>query len=179
MTMETRKTLNKVNTMELVSMALLSAILLIGQVSMSYLPNIEIVSLLVYIYTQIYRKKAFLIIYVFVFLEGCIYGFGLWWFGYLYIWSILALSVLLSKKQQTSVVTTSIILGAYGLSFGFLYSIPYFFAGGWAAGFSYWISGIPFDLLHCGGNIALSLVCYKPLFTLIGRLYHIHQKNAP
>lgn len=179
MTMETRKTLNKVNTMELVSMALLSAILLIGQVSMSYLPNIEIVSLLVYIYTQIYRKKAFFIIYVFVFLEGCIYGFGLWWFGYLYIWSILALAVLLSKKQQTSVVTTSIILGAYGLSFGFLYSIPYFFAGGWAAGFSYWISGIPFDLLHCGGNIALSLVCYKPLFTLIGRLYHIHQKNAP
>ena len=167
MTMETRKTLNKVNTMELVSMALLSAILLIGQVSMSYLPNIEIVSLLVYIYTQIYRKKAFFIIYVFVFLEGCIYGFGLWWFGYLYIWSILALAVLLSKKQQTSVVTTSIILGAY------------FFAGGWAAGFSYWISGIPFDLLHCGGNIALSLVCYKPLFTLIGRLYHIHQKNAP
>ena len=45
--METRKTLNKVNTTELVSMALLSAILLIGQVGMSYLPNIEIVSLLV------------------------------------------------------------------------------------------------------------------------------------
>ena len=97
--METRKTLNKVNTTELVSMALLSAILLIGQVGMSYLPNIEIVSLLVYIYTQIYRKKAFLIIYVFVFLEGCIYGFGLWWFGYLYIWSILALYVIFSKKQ--------------------------------------------------------------------------------
>ena len=55
--METRKTLNKVNTTELVSMALLSAILLIGQVGMSYLPNIEIVSLLVYIYTQITGKR--------------------------------------------------------------------------------------------------------------------------
>ncbi len=98
-------------------MALLSAILLIGQVGMSYLPNIEIVSLLIYIYTQVYRKKVFLIIYVFVILEGCIYGFGLWWFGYLYIWSILALIVLLNKKQQTSVITTSAILGAYGLSF--------------------------------------------------------------
>ena len=83
--METRKTLNKVNTTELVSMALLSAILLIGQVGMSYLPNIEIVSLLVYIYTQIYRKKAFLIIYVFVFLEGCIYGFGLWSVSYTHL----------------------------------------------------------------------------------------------
>lgn len=176
--METRKTLNKANTAELVSMALLSAILLIGQVGMSYLPNIEIVSLLIYIYTQIYRKKAFLMIYVFVFLEGCIYGFGVWWFGYLYIWSILALFVLFSKKQQTSAVTASVILGAYGLSFGFLYSIPYFFAGGWAAGFSYWVSGIPFDLLHCAGNAAVSLVCYRPLRILLGKLHDTCPKHA-
>ena len=66
------------NNKELVSMGFLSAILLIGQVGMSYLPNIEIVSLLIYIYTQVYHKKVFFIIYVFVFLEGCIYGFGLW-----------------------------------------------------------------------------------------------------
>lgn len=164
MSMETR-------TKELVSMAFLSAILLIGQVGMSYLPNIEIVSLLVYIYTQVYRRKTFFIIYIFVFLEGCIYGFGLWWFGYLYIWSILALIVLFIGKQQTTVITTSIVLGAYGLSFGFLYSIPYFIAGGWAAGFSYWISGIPFDLLHCAGNIAVSLACYRPLRSLLGKLY--------
>lgn len=168
--METRKALNKVNTKELAGMALLSAILLIGQVGLSFLPNIEIVSLLIYIYTQIYRKKVFFIIYVFVFLEGCIYGVGLWWFGYLYIWSILALIVLLHGKQQTPVLMTSVILGAYGISFGFLYSIPYFAAGGWAAGFSYWVSGIPFDLLHCAGNVAVSLICYRPLRSLLGRL---------
>lgn len=168
--METRKALNKVNTKELAGMALLSAILLIGQVGLSFLPNVEIVSLLIYIYTQIYRKKVFFIIYVFVFLEGCIYGVGLWWFGYLYIWSILALIVLLHGKQQTPVLMTSVILGAYGISFGFLYSIPYFAAGGWAAGFSYWVSGIPFDLLHCAGNVAVSLICYRPLRSLLGRL---------
>lgn len=168
--METRKALNKVNTKELAGMALLSAILLIGQVGLSFLPNIEIVSLLIYIYTQIYRKKVFFIIYVFVFLEGCIYGVGLWWFGYLYIWSILALIVLLHGKQQTPVLMTSVILGAYGISFGFLYSIPYFAAGGWAAGFSYWVSGIPFDLLHCAGNVAVSLICYRPLRSLLGKL---------
>lgn len=168
--METRKALNKVNTKELAGMALLSAILLIGQVGLSFLPNVEIVSLLIYIYTQIYRKKVFFIIYVFVFLEGCIYGVGLWWFGYLYMWSILALIVLLHGKQQTPVLMTSVILGAYGISFGFLYSIPYFAAGGWAAGFSYWVSGIPFDLLHCAGNVAVSLICYRPLRSLLGRL---------
>lgn len=151
-------------------MGFLSAILLIGQVGMSYPPNIEIVSLLIYIYTQVYRKKVFFIIYVFVFLEGCIYGFGLWWFGYLYIWSVLALIVLWSGRQQTSVIMTAVILGAYGLSFGMLYALPYFIAGGWAAGFSYWVSGIPFDLLHCAGNVAVSLICYRPLRTLLGKL---------
>ena len=151
-------------------MGFLSAILLIGQVGMSYLPNIEIVSLLIYIYTQVYRKKVFFIIYVFVFLEGCIYGFGLWWFGYLYIWSVLALIVLRNGRQQTSVIMTAVILGAYGLSFGMLYALPYFIAGGWAAGFSYWVSGIPFDLLHCAGNVAVSLICYRPLRTLLGKL---------
>ena len=151
-------------------MGFLSAILLIGQVGMSYLPNIEIVSLLIYIYTQVYRKKVFFIIYVFVFLEGCIYGFGLWWFGYLYIWSVLALIVLWNGRQQTSVIMTALILGAYGLSFGMLYALPYFIAGGWAAGFSYWVSGIPFDLLHCAGNVAVSLICYRPLRTLLGKL---------
>ena len=151
-------------------MGFLSAILLIGQVGMSYLPNIEIVSLLIYIYTQVYRKKVFFIIYVFVFLEGCIYGFGLWWFGYLYIWSVLALIVLWNGRQQTSVIMTAVILGAYGLSFGMLYALPYFIARGWAAGFSYWVSGIPFDLLHCAGNVAVSLICYRPLRTLLGKL---------
>ncbi|MCI9227592.1 MAG: hypothetical protein HFG86_06135 [Dorea sp.] len=158
------------NNKELVSMGFLSAILLIGQVGMSYLPNIEIVSLLIYIYTQVYRKKVFFIIYVFVFLEGCIYGFGLWWFGYLYIWSVLALIVLWNGRQQTSIIMTAVILGAYGLSFGMLYALPYFIAGGWAAGFSYWVSGIPFDLLHCAGNVAVSLICYRPLRTLLGKL---------
>lgn len=169
--METaKKKIYRVSVRELVGMALLSSILIIGQVGMSYLPNIEVISLLIYIYTQIYRRKVFLIIYVFVFIEGCIYGFGLWWFGYLYIWSVLAIVVLFSRKKRTSVVTTSIVLGAYGLAFGFLYSLPYFAAGGWAAGFSYWVSGIPFDLLHCIGNIVVSVVLYYPLRMLIGRL---------
>lgn len=166
----TEEKVHKVSTKELVSMALLSAILIIGQVGLSYMPNIEVISLLVYIYAQIYNRKVFLIIYVFVLIEGCIYGFGLWWFGYLYIWSILAIVVLINRKKRTSIAMTGIILGAYGLAFGFLYSLPYFFAGGFAAGFSYWVSGIPFDLLHCVGNIAVSLVLYRPLRSLIGRL---------
>lgn len=55
------------------------------------------------------------------------------------------------------------VAGLFGLCFGALCSIPYIFIGGWAMAFSYWISGLPFDLVHCAGNFVLTLVLYKPL----------------
>lgn len=162
------------DTKELVVMSFLSAILFAGQIALAPIPNIEIVSVLIYIYSQIYRKKVFFIIYVFVLLEGCMYGFGLWWLGYLYVWSILAVIVLLMNRNQTqkSLFSCSMILGAYGLSFGFLYAIPYFVVSGREAGFAYWIAGIPFDLLHCLGNVAVAFTLYKPLYFLLNLLSH-------
>ena len=156
-------------TRDLATMALLTAILFIGQVGMSFLPNIEIVSLLVIVYTQMYEKKVFFIIYLFALLEGLIYGFGIWWVGYLYVWSILAIVVMLLKKQKSFVVW-SIVSAAFGLCFGFLFAIPYFFAGGIGAGMAYWIAGIPFDIIHCIGNAAVALVLYKPIYYILSKL---------
>ena len=166
---ELEKHASKVQTKELVVMAFLSAVLLAVQVALAPIPNIELVSLLIYIYTQIYRKKVFFIIYVFVFLEGCVYGFGIWWLGYLYVWSVLAFVILLLKEvgRQKSTSLSCVILGGYGLIYGFLFSIPYFVILGWNAGFAYWVSGIPFDLIHCTGNIAAALILYKPLHSVI------------
>lgn len=161
-----------ITTKDLVILAFLGAILLVSQIALAPLPNIEIVSLLIYIYTQVYGKKVFLPIYTFAFLEGCVYGFGVWWFGYLYVWSILSIIVLLIKDetQKRSLPFSCIILGAYGLSYGFLFAIPYFFILGAKAGMAYWISGIPFDLMHAAGNVFVTLVLYKPLRHLITRL---------
>ncbi len=166
---KTEKDVPKVRTKELVVMAFLSAALLAVQIALAPIPNIELVSLLIYIYTQVYRKRVFLIIYVFVLLEGCVYGFGVWWLGYLYVWSILAAAVLLTKDagKQKSVSLSCVILGGYGLIYGFLFSIPYFAVLGWKGGFAYWVSGIPFDLIHCAGNIAIALFLYKPLYSVI------------
>ena len=64
-------------TREIVTMGILSAVLLAAQVSLGFLPNIEIVTLLIIVYTLVIKKKVFFVIYVFVLLEGLIYGFGL------------------------------------------------------------------------------------------------------
>ena len=151
-------------------MGVLTALLFTGQVVMSFLPNLEIVSLLIILYTIFFGKKVFWMIYGFVFLEGFLYGFGMWWFQYLYIWSILAMVVLL-LRNNTSALFWSIISGFFGLSFGALCTLPYLFTGGPAAAFSYWVSGLGFDLTHCIGNVVLCLVLFKPLYALLQKAF--------
>lgn len=143
------------------TMSLLGVILFLSQIAFAFLPNIELVSFLIIIYTLSFGKKIFYIIYEFVLLEGLIYGFGTWWIMYIYVWSILALIVLLFKKSN-SIIIFSIISGVFGLSFGFLCSLVYFVIGGWKTGFAYWISGIPFDILHCISNIVIILILFHP-----------------
>ena len=102
-------------TRELVLFGALTAVVFVAQVLMGFLPNLELVTLLLLLYTVMFGRKVFFIIYVFVLLEGFFYGFGLWWINYLYVWSVQALITLIFRKQD-SVVFWSILSGFYGTS---------------------------------------------------------------
>lgn len=167
--MQTRQTNHPVKTIRLVTMGVLSSILLVTQLGMAFLPNIEPVSTLIIVYTLCYKKRVFPIIYTFVLLEGMVFGFGIWWVSYLYIWTILALLVLSLQKMDSSLLWAA-FSGAFGLLFGALCAIPYFLSGGLFAAFAYWSAGIPYDILHCLGNFVLTLVLYKPLLKLLKHL---------
>ena len=151
--------MKRLNTEDLVILGILTAVLFAGQVAMAFLPNVEIVSLLVILYTLVLGRKVFFIIYAFALLEGMFYGFGIWWINYLYVWSILAL-VVLAFRGQKSVLLFSIISGFFGIAFGALCAVPYLFAGGPGAALSYWLSGLPFDIAHCFGNVAVCLLLF-------------------
>ena len=153
-------------TRELVVMGVLTAIVFVGQIAMGFLPNIEVVTLLFIIYTLVFGKKVFFMIYAFAILEGFFYGFGMWWINYMYVWSIQAVITLLFRKQD-SVVFWSILSGFYGISFGALCAIPYLFMGGISAAFAYWVAGVAYDITHCIGNVIICLVLYKPLRKII------------
>ena len=73
----------RMNTKMLVISSMLTALLFAGQVGMQFLPNIEIVTLLIILYTRTFGKRVFAVIYAFVMLEGLFYGFGIWWVRYL------------------------------------------------------------------------------------------------
>ena len=94
--------------------------------------------------------------------EGLLYGFGIWWFNYLYIWPLLVALVMPLRKWSHPVLW-AIVAGLFGLLFGTLCSIPYFITGGPGAGFGYIVSGIPFDLVHCAGNFVSVLILFYPL----------------
>lgn len=153
---------------EIAVSGLLSAVLLLGQLGMAFLPNIEPVTVLLIAYTLVFQKKVFPIIYAFVLMEGLIFGFGIWWISYLYIWGLLSLIVLLFQKN-TSVIIWAVIAGAFGLLFGALCAIPYLISGGPGAALAYWAAGIPYDLLHCAGNFALTLILLRPVLYVLNR----------
>ena len=150
--------------------AMLAAVMAALQVAMSFLPNIEPVSLLILVYTLVFGRQVFYIIYTFVLLEGLIFGFQLWWVTYLYIWALWALAVLaLGRGEERSPMVWAAASGAFGLSFGALDALPYL-AGGPMAALSRLVAGIPFDLLHCAGNFVLALALERPLYQVLVRL---------
>lgn len=156
---------------EIVIMGMMTAVAFASQIAMSFLPNIEIVTLLFILYTLVLGKKVFLVIYAFVLLEGIFYGFGLWWLNYLYIWAILAIVVLIFRKQE-SVWFWSVISGFYGLAYGALCAVIYLFIGGVNTAFAYWVSGLGFDVTHCIGNVVVCLILYKPLRYVLEKSYN-------
>ena len=156
-------------TRELVLLALLGALLWVSKMALAMLPNIEPVSLLLIVYTVVLGWKALIPLYVYVVMELLIWGIGFWSICYTYVWLVLVLLAMLFRRMD-SPLGWAVLSGAFGLSFGALCALVYWVTGGWAFALSWWVSGIPFDLLHCAGNFAAALVLYRPCTKVLTRL---------
>ncbi|MEG2842467.1 MAG: hypothetical protein RR900_03185, partial [Ruthenibacterium sp.] len=59
---------------------LLAALLLVAKEVLNFLPNIELVTLLLMLYTLCFpRSITMWAAVVFIFMQGILYGFGIWW----------------------------------------------------------------------------------------------------
>lgn len=143
-------------------MAVLGVLLYISQVALAFLPNIELVSLFVILFTLVFRRRVIGALAVFILMEGVTYGFGMWWMMYLYIWPLLALLTGLFRWMKHS-WQWAIFAGLFGLAFGTLCAFTYLPIGGVPMMISWIISGLPFDFIHAGGNFLLTLLLYKLL----------------
>jgi energy-coupling factor transport system substrate-specific component len=169
---------------DIVIIGMLGALLFVVQVALRMIPNVELISFLIIIYTLVMNKKTLYIITVFIFLELFLYGFGLWWLNYLYIWFGLYGITRIFKKERSPFLW-AIISGGFGFSFGALCAIPYFFMGlsggtlrnGFQSAFAYWIAGIPFDIPHGIGNFLIALVLFKPVYTILNHLINTYNPS--
>ncbi len=154
--------------------AILGNIMFLSKLLMEFLPNIHLVGTLIVAYTLVYRVKALIPIYVYVFLTGLYGGFSLWWMPYLYIWTILWGMVMLLPRNlnpKIGAILYPIVACLHGLLYGTLY------APAQALMFDLnleqtliWISaGFYFDLIHGIGNLVLGFLIY-PLVKLLTRL---------
>ncbi|MBQ2984946.1 MAG: hypothetical protein IJB30_04755 [Clostridia bacterium] len=152
---------------EMAVLGMLGALMFALKAAMMALPNIHPVAVFVIAGTIYFGWRMMYAVAVYVMLEGVVYGFGIWWISYLYIWPLLVCTVMLLQKNDSRLFWAT-AAGIFGLCFGALCAIPYFFIGGWPAAFSYWLSGIPFDIAHCAGNFAVTFALLPGLMRAMG-----------
>ncbi len=143
--------------------SMLGAIMFISKKLMEFLPNMHLLGVFIVAFTVVYRKKALIPIYIYVFLDGLFGGFGMWWFPYLYIWTILwAVTMLLPRNLSTkyAVWVYPLLCAVHGFLFGILYAPAQMlmFSLSFKQTLLWVMAGIPFDITHGVSNFLAGLL---------------------
>lgn len=149
---------------DLVLISILSASVTAGKLALSFIPNVEVVTLLFMVYTMVLGvKRTLMISVIFATTEIFLYGFSTWVMGYYIVWPILILSTGLVKGKIKSEYGFAIISGIFGIAFGFFFAVFESLFYGIAYGMAYWVRGIPLDILHGASNYVIAITLFNPL----------------
>jgi len=169
---------------ELTLFALLGCLMFTSKFLMAAIPNVKLIALSIAAITIVFRVRALFPIYVYVALEGVVYGFTPWWIPYLYIWLPLWGAVMLvskfmpddiyqkknTKKIVFFTVAYMVVCAAHGYLFGTMWAPAQaiMFHLNFKGTIAWIIAGLPFDMIHGTANFFIcSLVI--PLAALIKR----------
>ena len=150
---------------------ILSASITASKLALSFIPNVELVTLLFMVYTVVFGiRKSLFISVIFTITEIFIYGFSTWLLVYFIIWPMLILITGLGESKVKSEYGYALIGGVFGYSFGAFFAVFESIFYGLAYGWAYWIKGIPFDLIHGTSNFIVIVMLYKPLLNILMKL---------
>lgn len=159
---------------DIVYVGMMIAVIEVCKRAMDFLPNIELVTFWVIMFTLFLGWKAIYGVIAFTLIEISFFGVHTWVIMYFYIWPLLVVLTMLFRKKEEPLFW-AVLSGFYGLLFGAGCSLPYFFIGavdgGVAAGlsmmFTWWIAGIPYDFIHGIANFVIMLVLFVPVHKVI------------
>lgn len=158
--------------LEMAVYALLGALCFATKVALSGIPNVHLVCVFMIAFTAAFRFKALIPLYVYVFLEGLVYGFTAYWVSYLYVWLLpffLALLIPLRWKPWLRALLYAVTGGISGITFGALFAPAQalFFHLNLKSMLAWIATGFPYDLIHAGSNIILCGILCVPVIALL------------
>ena len=172
---------NRSKAKEIAEIGLMIAVIEAAKLAMANLPNIELTSFLLVMFTLYFGKRTLFAVPAFILIEIMIFGFNIMWvIAYCYVWPILCLLALMFRKRPQSPFYPALLSGFFGLFFGFLCSFPYLFittgtnpTASLSSAIAWWIAGIPFDIIHGVSNFIIMLVLYVPVSRVLDRAVKI------
>lgn len=173
-----------ISIQDIALIGMITAIIEVSKLALSFLPNVELVTFWIIMFTLFLGYKTIYAILAFILIEISLYGIHTWVIMYLYMWPLLSLVVYLCRKKD-SVWFYSILSGFFGLFFGAFCALPYMIIGavdggirsGLIMAFNWWVAGIPYDIIHAIANTALMLTLYHPVRMLFRRLIPLHRST--
>ncbi len=172
---------NKLTIREMCIFAILGTVMYCSKLVMEVAPNIHLLGMFTMTLTIVYRKKALIPIYLYVFINGFFAGFATWWIPYLYIWTVLwGVTMLLPKKMPDKIATFvyPVICALHGLLFGILYAPAQALLYGLNfKGMLAWIAaGLVFDIIHSAGNLVAGILVL-PMSKILKKIDNMHHIN--
>lgn len=160
--------------------AMYGTMMFISKIIMEFLPNIHLLGMFTILLTIVYRQKALIPICIYVFLNGIFSGFNMWWVPYLYIWTVLwALTMLIPRRTPVplQIIIYPILCALHGLCFGLLYAPAQMvmYSLTLKQTFAWFVAGLPFDIVHCIGNLLVGMLIY-PLSLVLKKLHNQTEK---
>ena len=158
----------------LVLIGLMAATLEVGKFVLSFLPNVEVVTLFCALFGYVFGGAGVIATFVFIAIEPLIYGFGTWIISYCLYWPMVAIIFMLlgraNVRNRVILTGIAVLLTAW---FGILTSLVdvglfsgYFDRFFYRFGI-YYIRGISFYVTQIICNAVLFPLLFRPLSTLL------------
>ena len=176
---------DKINSAKTVALVgIMAATLECGKLVFSFLPNIEVVTLLTAVYGYVFGWLGVAAALVFVLIEPLIWGFGSWFITYILYWPFVAFVFMIFRKKNISGrlmptgtaagltilfgVVSSVIDSAFylGINENYIKNL-----------IIYYIRGVSFYIVQIICNIALFLTLYSYLSNKIASIFGKNQSE--
>ena len=165
-------------TKDVCLIALLSATLTAGKFALSFIANVEVVTLFLVVYAlTLPRSRVLIATVTFVLTETLLHGAHVWIIMYLIHWPALVLAVSFLKGKKAPLfaiiigILFTVIFGVQTTLIEVLTFLNYKKVGFWTAFAARYATGISFFVVHIVSNTCILSVLVYPMYRLMKSLY--------